>query len=346
MAMQDISQAMTLKLQRAVEDAREYIVDASFDRQRSYIETYILPIMKSAVSEICLSIREQQRHVAGENGGDYFAHYTSISAVVSMLKRSIADGTDFLRLYDPSHFNDPAEGTYLMRQADADLLRRMNNLAIPRSTYIASVVPTRLLAVSDESHMSDSLMFWQLYGRDGEGCSLTLKLLEDLLFQVQYGPYCARKIGRLFQEIVDALNELDCLLSRKGIGRHQAIENIVADTFIGEMGGIQYLYKDEPYAHEKEIRLMLSDFPTDSDSGDGEKFEYREDNGVYKGVRRYYEHKSLKTGEILNQSGTGITLGPCVNDKENLKGYIEGLLRQAGLGQSSVYFSKVNYGQR
>ena len=91
------------------------------DRQTRNYDDFIRIVcnaLKNAVGKICEDITK--RHQAhGETRR--FVHYTSLSTLVSMLKKSADGSNDYLRMYDSAHFNDPDEGQYLVRISEGKL---------------------------------------------------------------------------------------------------------------------------------------------------------------------------------------------------------------------------------
>ena len=81
----------------------------------------ILPELGNAVGAIPSRIEERHRIVTkAENVTVWVTHYTSLSAVTSML-RELAHGREVvLRLYDTLHCNDPDEGNHLVRELSSN----------------------------------------------------------------------------------------------------------------------------------------------------------------------------------------------------------------------------------
>ena len=110
-------------------------------------------------------------------------HYTSLETVLGMLSQEISGGIASLRLYDSLHCNDPEEGEFLVNYLSAAPDRRW--LAEGKSgghAYVAS-----LIMDERERDLSNELVFWQTYGDEGAGCSLTMVVETSLLRRVFYG---------------------------------------------------------------------------------------------------------------------------------------------------------------
>ena len=137
------------------------------DRQTRNYDDFIRIVcnaLKNAVGKICEDITK--RHQAhGETRR--FVHYTSLSTLVSMLKKSADGSNDYLRMYDSAHFNDPDEGQYLVRISEGKLESIGTNTNSHRHAYIISFVPA---TGRDGRNMRDNLALWRAYGDDCSFC--------------------------------------------------------------------------------------------------------------------------------------------------------------------------------
>ena len=118
---------------------------------------------------------------------------------------------------------------------------------------------------SDESKedMSDDLVFWRTYGKEGTGCSLTANVSEELLRRVLYGPDAVGNTKTVLLPILNAVTPLA-----------RARENFakaIAETIWKGLEGVTYLYKDEAYHHEKEHRAVI---PAESINGEKDRIRF------------------------------------------------------------------------
>lgn len=185
--------------------------------------------------------------------------------------------------------------------------------------------------------MSDNLVFWRTYGREGEGCSLNLRIPRDRLRKVLYGANEVKRAGKLLRPVLDVLYPLVSI--RKRLIKEK-VQKELAEVIWRHLEKIRYLYKSEAYEHERECRFVIPELDADKDKI---CFEYQEQNNS-PDVRHYYEHEDLKVENILT-SGSLITLGPCLSDPDfyNMSYYIKSLLNKAGLAGPEIKLSGIFY---
>ena len=85
-------------------------------------------------------------------------------------------------MYDTSHCNDPDEGNHLVRELSSNDGYRW----LARESSVGHAYITSFVSGQDGIDMSDDLVFWRTYGKDGKGCSLTVAVRADLLRRVFY----------------------------------------------------------------------------------------------------------------------------------------------------------------
>ena len=278
-------------------------------------------------------------------------HYTSIDVLVKMFE-SLMPGRNpnFLRLYDTFHSNDPEEGKYLLENITDDRRQSFISASSPFA-YVASFVE----AVHGDSDrdVSDDLYFWRAYGRDGRGCALTLKLPARILLRVKYGPIenhdaSVRNIEDGIRDYIASVKDaLDPILNI--VSDDAEVEELQSflrgkmnEMTIGIYGVRLYLHKSEAYKYEQEVRVV--EITPDIRNQRVEPiFEYHGQDvaGGFK-VRHYREHPCLRADNLLN-TGSVITLGPCVSDRESLVYYLEHLKRKTGFVGPDIRQSKVSY---
>ena len=316
-------------------------LDASF---RRYASDTIIPTLSAALKELCQEI--EQFHVLLDTALDrkqtpeYVVHYTSVATVVSMLQaqamkrkhEEIPDreqgqqGTS-LRLYDSAHFNDPDDGNYLGRHLSQSGKHDWLMPSTRTHAYIASF----MIPDDDPDLASDNLVFWRTYGREGEGCSLKLRTPTAHVRRVLY---TSEELERTEELLHPVLNVLHPLVDTADAW----IKQVLREAFWKSLGRIRFLYKSPAYEYERECRFVI---PTTEISDDRIAFDYRHDGGPSGRLRHYCEDEALSVTEILG-SGSSITIGPCVADKEDLQQSLEILKERAGLG-ATVKPSKILY---
>ena len=149
------------KLKAIVESVQIYFTKPESYNLEHLVTAAVCPMLEKALTDMCPRIEE--RHKIEESQSKVVIHYTSITALVSMLENvSKGDNKSPFRLYDSAHFNDPDEGNYLAR----NLLQKYSWLGEKgvRHAYVASFI-----LPNSEKDISDNLVFWRTYGREGEG---------------------------------------------------------------------------------------------------------------------------------------------------------------------------------
>ena len=267
-----------------------------------------------------------------------FVHYTSWENMLKILDAEEEFGPVF-RMYNYEMANDPEEGNIKPRN-----WRRFENAARDlcpedavedgdenrkRSTYGCSFS-------TDGVGVEDDLMFWRLYGGDGNGCSLKLGVVPKSIYRVRY----MEKGGKLndVSEEGDVEARLDHLLDgmKQAISRapkeyrvkvcrsmKQALERILEGYF--------HLVKSDAYAHEQEWRMI-------SVNPDEESVKYA--IGLDRIVRRYIEGEKMNS---LLVSESQITLGPRVQNIAVARNYVENRVRGHGMHAARVCISSKNY---
>ena len=335
------------KLKTAVEEGREYFEkpEGATASALKYIDDRIIPPLKEALEEALEDCAERHKLAEAEEGEvDSFIHYTSIATLVSMLQNaSPSDEGSSLRLYDSIHLNDPDEGNYFGRnlnlpkeygwlnEKDPPQKRNIQEKKDKPYAYIASfIIP------DTEKDMDDNLVFWRTYGKEGEGCSLSLKVPKGRLKKVLYGAEEVKETWKLLPPVLDPLRPL-VEVSEQPIGEN--IQKKLAQVVWESLEEIRYLYKSEAYDYENECRFVLleSDIP----NKDEICFEYQEQSGSSSRIRHYYEHKDLNIRKLLT-SGSSITIGPCVPYPNDVKYCLEALRRKANKRKTDLIGPKVN----
>ena len=301
----------------------------------AYVEQMILPELGTAVRGIRSRIEERHRiPTVAENVTLWVTHYTSLSAVTSML-RELADGQEsVLRLYDTSHCNDPDEGNHLVRELSSNNQHRW----LEQGSGVGHAYMTSFVSDEDEQDMSDDLVFWRTYGKDGKGCSLTVDVPSRLLREVLYEPADVDVIRKPLLPVLGAVTPL--------AQADEQCAKAISETIWKHLADVRYLYKDLAYHHEREYRVVRVGTEPDIRSG-GARFEPHEESGSLVEVRHYCELPDLDLRKLL-ASNSNVILGPSVRDRYSVRLYFEALKRQAraddpGLHDFPIQESQIRY---
>ena len=315
-------------LRSSVEVGLEYLangLDASF---RRYASETIIPTLSGALKELCGKIETFHVLSDPDSGGkqtpEYIIHYTTVATVVSMLHDEATkkeggkeqQGAS-LRLYDSAHFNDPDDGNYLGRHLSQSGQHEWLLPSTRTHAYIASF----MIPDSDPDLASDNLVFWRTYGREGEGCSLKLRTPTNHVRRVLYTSEELQRTEELLRPVLNVLDPLG--------NTHDAWTKLaLREAFWQSLDRIRFLYKSPAYQYERECRFVVSK----AEISDTQiSFDYRYDGGSSGRLRHYCQDSALEVAKILG-SGSSITIGPCVADKEDLQQSLEILKERAGLG--------------
>ena len=302
---------------------------------KAYVERMILPELGNAMGAIPSRIEEKHRIVTkAENVTERVTHYTSLSAVTSML-RELAHGREaVLRLYDTLHCNDPDEGNHLVRELSSN----DQYLWLARESTVGHAYITSFVGGQDGIDMSDNLVFWRTYGNDGKGCSLTVAVRADLLRRVFY---CGSDIETTKQMLLPVLDAVAPLARADA-----SCAELISGAIWKHLEGVRYLYKAEAYRHEKEHRIAI---PAASSEIEPNRIQFQpyESEGPVVEVRHYYEIDGLALGQILS-SGSKLMLGPAVKDGYSVCLYLNDLKRRAllqnpDLTDFEINVSKIRY---
>lgn len=328
------------RLEMFARAGREHF-DRTGDLDKRYVDQIVVPQFADVLDALCLGI-EESPHIVIEGETACVIHYTSISTLVSLLRGAEVDNISLnefvdsrsssLRLYASSHFNDPDEGNYFIRYLNLPKEHDWVGEKTATHAYIASfIIPDP----HPRRDMSDNLAFWRTYGREGTGCSLTLRIPSRHLSKVVYGSTAIPDIRDRLIPVLDVLKPLVAIRQRS-IGWN--IQEVLAEAFWKSLAKVRYLYKSQAYDYERECRFVIPE------AGDKTEifFEIEEQGEAVTRVRHYKEHPDLSVKSILS-TGSSITLGPCVPDPYNLTFYLEDLKVKAGLREPQVKVSRIPY---
>lgn len=204
-------------------------------------------------------------------------HYTKIENLKYLVSLKDTDAQEKFRMSNACYMNDPSEGQTLFK-ALKDKTQNFSDLCDEQSYNIY---------ISCFTTAIDELPMWSMYGNDGKGCCLLFKrdffdfTFEEFSDELTIDDCCAGENNFLFrvvylspktneitidifpqddkdlhQKLANAIGNLQFHLNKisyiQGKSRSKAVNDILA--FI--LGQIRYLFKDNSYAHEHELRLI------------------------------------------------------------------------------------------
>lgn len=301
-------------------EAAQHNFDQTGDTHRvaQFMESFVLPM----VADLFHTIVSHRHALAASQ--ERAVHYTSISRLFSMLKNKR------MRLYDSDNLNDPNEGKYFDHHASSLSNFGWLNTAKPKPVCIASFV----ISDTNEGDKSgrDDLTYWRTYGDSGCGCSIEFFASSRDFEKVLYGQ---REVEVTAERIEELISEIDPLVELASpIGYH------LADLVAEALSSIRYLYKSEDYEYERECRLVvlkqhqpLANIHIDYDQTHGGS-----------SVRHYCYDDRLNLSDMLNVTGSTITIGPAASSREALKRTIGVALEKLDIyPAASIKFSRIAY---
>lgn len=173
-------------------------------------------------------------------------HYTTLSAL-----SNLAPNTFGFRLSNAAFLNDPSEGKLLIQKFENDIASKLpysysSNFISPIQTYLASFNPT-----------DDSLPMWVQYGDKSAGCSIGFDP-NAFLQPVYRVSYDFNDFKPFFSRVNKELSKLLSLKPVEAYAYQIRVLYLYAMTCLNELA---YLYKDEHYNHESELRIIITRHP-------------------------------------------------------------------------------------
>lgn len=278
-------------------------------------------------------------------------HFTRWPAIESILpKTPKEDYRNVIRLYHEDYMNDPSEGMSLQTLIDAkeydaelqkiaqfmkEILDQRARLTRDASTYMASFTKA-----------SDRLDLWRAYGSDGDGFCLKIDITQadrhiwsqakiDIesgidgesekaqLYKLYNIKYEESEKREKLEELLTALKPLYDITS----SLPSKVLAEIKKTVFYMLGEVVYLFKDEQYSSEKEVRMFqrLSLNEVCIDESD---------------IGKLYK----PTGPILfTGKDSEIMIGPKVENPRAVELSLRKRLQINGFGNTDVTHSKVKY---
>ena len=277
-------------------------------------------------------------------------HFTRWPAIESILPKEKAEkNKNVIRLYHEDYMNDPSEGQSLLTllqstdfnedyEGVAELMSEAFSLReqLPEdsATYMASFTKS-----------SDRLDLWRAYGSDGDGFCFKIDISKADEHRWSHAKLDKKESDSddgtshtysLFNVRYEQDKKRECLndLLKALMPLHEAMKKVekevqeeIKKTIFYMLGEVIYLFKDEQYSSEKEVRMFerLSLDQVTLDESD---------------IGRLYK----ATGPILfTGSESEIMIGPKVKDKKAVELSIRKRLHTNGFPNTKVTHSEVKY---
>ena len=280
-----------------------------------------------ALSNAADGIRKSRHQINVDPNGRGIAHYTNADALTSMLSGTILDPKNGVWLSSIVYVNDPTEGRRLrdhVWKVPPDVGKN------PLKELFAEIDHGQPISwLGQELHVFiacfslevDNLNLWRFYGADGKGCSIvspasafkagssegmirgpwakrTKAVPELALYRVLYDDKAVdetlKTLASALKPVMEVAEELDC-------GQKLRFRSLA----IAVISDLLYLYKDEQYAAEKEVRAAVARTLSDSEIK------------TFKPGNKQYSKLYLETGALLFQkAGSEIIVGPKAEERE------------------------------
>ena len=303
-------------------------------RAKPYVEQTTTKVAQETANAI------EATHRMADNDSDQTLsvyHYTSIDTAIALLKNP--GERTFLRMYSSQGFNDPDEGQYLHRSTIG--LRNSQALGFlpepqqegeplpdQNHAYIASFIIDK-----NGDAAGNNIPYWIHYGDDGNGVAIKLAVPRQILYEVKYGDLEAQKTMDTLRKHLEPL-----LAAVKNLGNEYLLPT--AKSIIQEsLQRLNFLYKSSYYAYERECRVI--ELPGRTELPPHIAYEGKHSA---KPFRSYLNHPSLSAeGEHgIFRSGAEITLGPCVENRQDARRFFENLANKFG-HHIQIKASSINY---
>ena len=281
-------------------------------------------------------------------GSGGFVHYTSWENMLKIFNVKEGENREnkkpMLRMYNCEYANDPEEGKIKPRewkkveQKAKNLLYKYDPKGSEERTRGGSTYGCSFS--TNGKGVGDDLMFWRLYGNNGEGCSLKLGSMHIGMHRVRYRDQDGkgRRKKSEIAEDREVANRINSLLE---IGEetieavpdlHKAeIRQNIARAMGQVLDGYAHLVKNRAHQHEQEWR-MIRVMP------DRDDVKYDIDRNRI--VRRYIERGEMKD---LFSSSSEITIGPRVPNIGAARDYVEALAIECGMKYTKIKVSSKKY---
>ena len=257
----------------------------------------------------------------------YFAHYTSLETVYSILTnyQRYPSSVNGLRSYDAYSLNDQTEGKLF----DNELKKTSKTYEVLKKADKTTNIFICSFVASNEKGVEDKLAYWQSYGQDGLGCSILLSpgyKHNEILKYVNYEK--PNNIQDCFKEYFILGNKLYNKFKKDSKDKKDFGIN-----FCKQFDSIRFLYKNNDYKNENEYRFIKVNL----DNKDI-KYDFKKE-GPY--LRKYISTTELQIGKILT-SGSKVVIGPRVQNSERICQYLGDFAKQLDI-HTEFIISPISY---
>ncbi|PSU90591.1 hypothetical protein C0W35_17090 [Photobacterium kishitanii] len=275
-------------------------------------------------------------------------HFTKWVAIQSMLPKEQSSNKNVVRLYHEDYMNDPNEGkSFLELLVNIDKLDPLfdaKNLMKNVLTLHKEMTSNSATYMASFTKSSDRLDLWRAYGSDGDGfcikvnintsdlyrwsqakefTNLEYKQNSEPSYMVYNVQYDQETKDKCLNELLEAINPLVVLLDELS----SEIKDEVMKSVYYMLGEIIYLFKDEQYSSEHEVRIF-------------ERRSLNEVNIDESEIGKLYG----TTAPILFQgTDSEIIIGPKVKDKRAVELSLKKRLLINGHFDTQVSHSKLEY---
>ena len=328
---------------QAVANAADQLIRDGFDDSASRLLFDKVPSLVQAPFGLDAGIR-------------FLVHYTSIDVLFSMLScnvqteerfalsssgpsEELGEDSNYLRMYDTFHSNDPNEGQFLISSKPARHRFPSKHPALWELLTDHGSLPAYVACFRGISKLKDvdDLVFWRTYGKNGQGCAVVFPVsffgAATPVLQVKYGKTSVRStldhLSAVFGSLASSLGQH--ILGNTGTS--------VARYISSSLSPIPYLHKAADYKYEKEIRVVVPfvDLPPKS------LFCHPIDRrGFGTTLRHFANLPDLYVRNIL-RTDSMILLGPAVPSKQNVRFVLKQRLKNIRLVGTKVCTSKIDY---
>lgn len=272
------------------------------------------------------AIRESKHQIGEQDATAGIAHYTDSDALCSMLIGPFRSNRNAVRLSNTAYVNDPTEGKRLREFQEKDFTNPLESLYRElgdRDTIDWNGKELHIF-IACFSRQADSLNLWRFYGRDGGGFSIVSPRSAfgaDTTEGVIRGLWGRRTVASSKLSLYSVLYQTDevkdtlIVLAKDLLPIQTLADSLDSETgrklrsvAVAVISDLLYLYKDNQYSDEKELRAVEA-----RALGDTDIKEFRPEGKPYS--RLYLETDAM----LFREPGSEIIIGPKVPDAAAMK---------------------------
>lgn len=294
----------------------------------------------------------------------YLVHYTSISALFSLLNQptdeirtfklsgekpfyqpdksipSDQEEIGFLRMYDTVHSSDPNEGQYFASIVGDSQVLKAEYLKLWKKFKEKTRTPAYISSFRGvhEAAEIDDLVYWCTHGKGGMGCAIGIPVScianIPFVYQIQYGVRSVDNTLHKLTSWLDYLSNPNAIKHRKLFD----IESGVPDFILEGVWPIPYLHKSDDFRFEEEVRIV-----SPMQEPDEEVWCEQIYDGQLSVSLRHFTHISELNARNLLTTGSKILIGPAVKHSANIVNVVNRRLRFLDMSGPEVSESQIAY---